>query len=248
MITIINPYYDNPSMLIRQFRQWGSYSHDILRRLRVIVVDDCSPNHPAEDAVAIINHYLNVALTGFQFRLYRIKVNVRWNWLVCRNLGAMEADEGSWLLLTDIDHLVPDDTMNYLWWGVENGKFNKKRFYLFNRVDAPNLTPYKRHPNSYFMHRDLYWKIGGYDEEFSGNYGTDGMYRRRAVATAGEGRPLDVPLIRYPREVIPDASTTEFTRKEGRDPAALSNIRRRKRLAGRIDDIKILSFPWERLL
>ena len=122
--------------------------------------------------------------------------------------------------------------MNFLSEGVENGKFDKEKFYLFSRVDAPNLTPYKRHPNSYFMHRDLYWKIGGYDEEFSGNYGTDGMYRRRAIKVAGEGIKMDAPLIRYPREVIPDASTTEFHRKEGRDPNVLPNIRREKRLAG----------------
>ena len=248
MITIINPYYDNPEMLIRQFRQWRSYSPEVLRCLKVIVVDDCSPNYPAKNVLVGIRWGVEKFNFQFRFSLYRIKVNVRWNWLVCRNLGAEEADKDSWLLLTDIDHLVPDDTMNYLWWGVENGKFNKKRFYLFARVDAPNLTPYKRHPNSYFMHRDLYWKIGGYDEEFSGHYGTDGMYRRRAVRVAGEGRPLDVPLIRYPREVIPDASTTEFKRKEGRDPDILKNIRREKKLAGRIDDIKVLTFPWEKLL
>lgn len=242
MITIINPYYDNPGMLLRQIRQWSSYSPTVLEYLNVIVIDDCSPNYPAR---IFLDNYKDF---GFRFMLYHIKVNIRWNWLVCRNLGAMQADKNSWLLLTDIDHVVPDDTVNFLCSGVISNKFDKKRFYLFARVDAPNLTPYKRHPNSYFMHRNLYWKIGGYDEEFSGNYGTDGMYRRRADKIAGRGIEMDVPLIRYPREVIRDASTTEFKRKEGRDPDALWKIKKKKEENGRLNDIKILSFPWERLL
>ncbi len=247
MITIINPYYDNPGMLLRQLRQWNSYNDNI--HFEVIVCDDCSPNYPAFDAAVMCSDNIAVKqIAQFPFQLYRIKENIRWNWLACRNLAAHKADKNSWLLLTDIDHLVPDDTMNYLWKATNAGAFNKKKFYLFSRVDAPNLTPYKRHPNSYFMHRDLYWKIGGYDEEFSGHYGTDGMYRRRCVATAGEGVKMDVPLIRYPREVIPDASTTEFRRKEGRKKSDIHDIRKKKQAEGRADKPWTLTFPWERLL
>ncbi len=55
-----------------------------------------------------------------------------------------------------------------------------------SRVDAPNLTPYKPHPNTWLLTTDLFYRIGGYDERFSGFYGTDGEFRNRVQRTADE--------------------------------------------------------------
>lgn len=96
-------------------------------------------------------------------------------------------------------------------------------------------TPYKAHPNSWLMTRAMFDQMGGYDERFSGFYGSDSDFRERCKAVPfdynAQGVPinradtkpakgvirLDVPLIRYPRESIPDASTTSYQRKAQED-------------------------------
>lgn len=232
-ITLVLPYYDNPTMLQRQQDAWLAFPDDLRRRLHVIVVDDASPRWPAAPYVSSPD----VA----SFALYRTGTDVRWNWIFCRNLG-MSVAPTKWVLLTDIDHVLPEATLGRLL----DGEFRSDVAYRFSRVDAPDLTPYKPHPNTWFLHRKLFDKVGGYDERFSGFYGTDGDFRRRMQDTARQVVILPDVMIRVPREVVPDASTTTYTRKEKWDKRNVARI-----LAER-DGVKNwrplrLSFPYTRI-
>jgi hypothetical protein len=83
----------------------------------------------------------------------------------------------------------------------------------------------------------------GYDESLAGWYGTDGDFLDRVGAIA----PIiqfDHPLIRVPREVIPDASTTQLTRKSPEDWKNICRIRREQKGKPPL----MLSFPWEQVL
>jgi hypothetical protein len=179
------------------------------------------------------------------FRLYRTLVDVRWNWLFCRNLGASEAAT-DWIFMTDIDHVMPKKTLARL---LDVEKLDPKKAYRMSRVDAPAMTPYKPHPNTWLMTRDLFDKIGGYDERFSGFYGTDGEFRRRVQDTVGSDGIVILrhTMVRYPREVIADASTTTYGRKEDQDR---KNVRRIVMERADIPDWKTkrLTFPYERLV
>ena len=166
-LTLIVPYYDNPQMLVEQQRQWAKYPAELLSRLHVIIVDDGSPRWPALPVV-IANSIGELGLGSF--RLYRTLVDVRWNWLFCRNLGVSEATT-EWVFMTDIDHVMPTKTLAKLL----EAELSPRKAYRMSRVDAPNKTPYKPHPNTWLMTRSLFDKIGGYDERFSGFYGTDGV-------------------------------------------------------------------------
>ncbi len=73
------------------------------------------------------------------------------------------------------------------------GDLNRAHAYTFARVNAPALDPYKPHPNSWAMTRDLFWYAGGYDEALAGNYGTDGDFKVRVNRVAAIV-PLEVPL------------------------------------------------------
>jgi hypothetical protein len=87
--------------------------------------------------------------------------------------------------------------------------------------------------------------IGGYDERFSGFYGTDADFRERVHATAREVVMLAAPLIRYPRTVIADASTVSYGRKEEQDRANVPRIRA-ERAADADPRPRRLTFPWTR--
>jgi len=163
-ITLILPYYENPGMLRHQLETILSYSDVVKSQLDVTIIDDGSPRNPAKIDLK----------TGIKIRLFRTKVDVPWNQDFCRNLGVVHA-RTPWVLLTDMDHVVPQETFENL---IRN-EFKTFVAYKFSRRNAPNLDAYKPHPNSWFMTRELYQSIGGYDERFAGWYGTDGDFRNR---------------------------------------------------------------------
>ncbi len=229
-LTLILPYYRNAGMLTEQQRTWRAYPEKLKAHLHVIVVDDGSPKFAARPYVEA---------TGVaSFRLYRCQVDVRWNWLFCRNLGVDQATT-SWLLMTDIDHLLPAETLRALL----TMELDPKRVYRLSRVDAPDLTPYKPHPNTWLMTKPMFNAIGGYDERFSGYYGTDGEFRDRVKVTADSIEMLEHPLIRVPREVIPDASTTTYGRKEPQDLENVYRIRAERASLKTWRPLRV-TFPW----
>lgn len=234
--TLIMAYYDNRHMLIEHARRWNELPRDLARRLHVVVVDDGSPNAPARDAMKSIT-----VPTLASVQIWRMLVDVPWNQDACRNLGVRHAPT-EWLLLTDMDHIVPPPT----WDRLMRGQLDKRTVYRFGRVSAHSLEPYKRHPNSWSLTKRTYWDCGGYDERLAGNYGTDGDFlvrvkHRRKIVDLGE------VLVRVPRDVIADASTTTLPRKE---PAEKENIRRL--LAERTNDPHWrplhFSFPHKRVM
>jgi Glycosyl transferase family 2 len=210
-LTLIMAYYLNAGRLAKQYETIAAYPDAIKQELEYIVVDDGSPHSPAgnvprpPDLPAL--------------KIFRIKVDVRWNMDAARNIGVKEA-RTEWLLLTDMDHLVPTDTIN----AVMFHDLDANRVYRFARVSAPEMLPYHVHPNSWLMTRTIYNRVGGYDERFAGYYGTDDDFRDRIMQITGIA---DLPwrLIRVPCEVIPDASTTTYSRREPYDKPTIDKLR-----------------------
>jgi hypothetical protein len=212
-LTFICAFFENQGMLLEQQRMWASYPPDLRRHFHAIVTDDCSPDgreaKPVFEPVDIAS-----------YRLFRAQEKKRWNWLFARNLGVQEATT-EWVLLTDIDHVLPIATLR---WIVE-ARLDPTIVYRFSRVDAPNLTPYKPHPNTWMMTRAMFDKVGGYDERFSGYYGSDSEFRERVQEAASCVMMQPQALIRYPREVIADASTTTYQRKAKEDGVNVPRIK-----------------------
>lgn len=210
--TLVMAYYENAGMLRHHLTRWGNLPPPLANNLHVVIVDDGSPTSPALAEIDFVPPQLA------SLQIWRMGVDVRWNQDACRNIGVREAPT-PWVLLTDMDHAVPIDTWSYLM----HSKHSKHRAYRFKRVNAPDASPYKPHPNSWALTRKTYWKAGGYDEALAGRYGTDGdfLVRMRRQCEVDE---MPVPLIRYPREVIPDASTTSLTRKSDEDKQAVNRI------------------------
>lgn len=228
--TLILPYYLNPNQLARQYAALAALPPEVKQHISLIVVDDGSPSTPA----TLPETNLGLAKVS----LFRVEVDVRWNWLTCRNIGVHHA-KTEWVLLTDIDLELPEVTARRI---IEQ-KIRPENVYRFGRLTAPEMTPYKPHPNSWLMTRKMFDRIGGYDERFSGFYGTDGEFRDRVKKNASKIIILeDYPLIRVPRELVPDASTTTYGRKEKQDHEGVTRIR--AQIAKEGGPTKRLSFPY----
>lgn len=239
-LTLVYAYYENPGMLAIQYAEWTKYSEFFQRRCSFVVVDDGSPRWPA----------LGVRRPeGLDLRIYRVLKDIPWHQDGARNLGAHVAGEG-WLFLSDMDHVLPLDSLERLWGKVQD----PGKFYTFDRQDAATGLPmlnaageHKPHPNTYIMTRDLYWLAGGYDEDFCGVYGTDGAFRKQLVRV-GLHQHLRIPIVRYSRDLVPDASTTTLDRKEYGGVDRKREAHARKDKAGRTGRILTLAFEWERVL
>jgi hypothetical protein len=223
-ITLILPYYENPRFLRQQLAWWGTYPAHLRERLSVIVVDDGSPTAPASEV-------LTQQPVPVSLRLFRLEVDVRWNWLAARNIGAHHAPRG-WMLLTDMDHVLPASTLDALVYGRHSAAV----IYGFSRVEHTGevLAP---HPNSWYLTREQFWRVGGYDEALSGHYGTDGDWRRRCAAAASI-QILRDRLVRH--EFVEDASTTRYLRKQPEDAGVARLVAAR----GADWRPKTLSFPF----
>lgn len=223
-VTFIYPFYRNARFLRQHIGWWHTFPAHLKQYLNAIIVDDGSPE-PASGALAGMQF-------PFPIRLFRIQQDVRWNWLAARNIGFRHAAEG-WCLVTDMDHVIPQTTTE----SVVYGKHDAGVIYGFSRKEYSGETV-PPHPNSWLLTREMFWRVGGYDEALSGFYGTDGDIRRRFAATA----PMQIltdRLIRH--EYQQDASTTAYLRKQPEDAA----VKRIVAARGKGWRPKVLSFPYD---
>ncbi len=241
VLSLVMPFYLNRSMLELQAEEWRRWSPKARAQIEIIIVDDGSPEPVALDR-----------LPPLDFSIYRITEDRPWHQHAARNLGAHVA-AGPWLLLTDMDHVLTAPNADALMSRL--GRLDPATAYFLNRIEADTGEPtlgrdgkVKPHPNSFVMTRDLYWRAGGYDEWYCGIYGTDGKFRARLFSVAEQGFLKHVALTRYWRDLVPDASTRDMPRKEGRKVGEKEAVEIRKRALGKEDEIKVLDFPWTRVL
>lgn len=242
MITIVMPFYKNPTMLALQYEGWAGWPHDLKQRFTIVLVDDGSPE-PAADVERP---------EGLpELEIYRVTEDRPWHQHAARNLGAHVAPEG-WLLLTDMDHVLTEENARALLKRID--QLDENAIYTLHRIEADTGAPtlsddgqHKPHPNSFVVTRATYWRIGGYDEDYCGIYGTDGLFKARAFSVARKDHLKKVALTRYWRDLVADAST-DAPRKEGRKPGAREAVANEKAVRGAADKITVLDFPWERVV
>src|SRR4051812_27854987 len=104
-LSFVMPYYDNPVMLAHQYSVWASYPERLKKRIEIVIVDDGSQSEPASNVLRIDN------LPSLS--IYRVLIDKPWNQHGARNLGAKLA-EGPWLFLTDMDHVLPSESLEHL--------------------------------------------------------------------------------------------------------------------------------------
>jgi hypothetical protein len=198
MLTLIFPYYDAPKMLEFQMSVWEKYSS----KPRIIVVDDASPKNSAFGILSK-STYPNLSL-------FRIEENIRWNAEGAKNLGFHNAS--GWCISTDIDHVIPDDTVSVVETYAKLGSLRRESFYRFLRKRMPDDARFFIHRSSYLIHAEDFWAAGGYDEDYSGYYAGDLEFSVNVLEAKYNLFMLHEYLHLYGKKTIPDAQTSEWER------------------------------------
>jgi hypothetical protein len=232
-------------MLARQIQEWQQYPAE----LRIILVDDGSP----VPALPVVSEQASDALKS-RLRLYRVQIDRPWAREGARNLSATEA-ETEWVCMVDIDHVLPAAAARHLvefepspdlWYRFKRyrqGKADETRMKdLIPREQE--FGPVKEHIDSYLITREVYWGIGGYDEDFVGCLGGGTEFLKRLERNYGAPLmlPADICLHVYTRDKIADASVTSLSR----DTRPGKERGRKKALYSRPK--APLRFPWVREL
>lgn len=236
-VRMIYPYYENPEMLARQVENWNRYAGELRQHVRLLLIDDGSPKHPAEPI------FKECKLPK---RLYRIKQDIPWNQHGARNLGAALAckmEENFWLFMSDMDIILTPEVAFDLF----SRKLDPARYYTFERKFLPDLTRSKYHCNTFLVKHSIYWAVNGYDEDYCGTYGGDGPFLRQLGVLAPRCHLEDVVLFGVERDVVADANTS-LPRKEGKFGDEYRKRFDAKRKSGDERSKNPLRFEWERVL
>jgi len=218
------PYYENPNMLREHIKHWKLYSKEITEKLLVIIIDDGSPRNPAESV-------LKDADLPFELQLYRIKENIPWNYTGARNLGFHVAPQG-WVLTTDIDHIVEAESMDHLF----KAKLDEGRYYHLERYMAIDGKIIRPHGISFVITREMFWRAGGFNEDYAGQRSKAAGVFRHALRRVGRLVTLKgVYLIWYNQAIISDCRTSDWPRTPSPE---------RRKMEGK----RYLRFTWERIL
>lgn len=208
------PYHNNPGMLAFHYGRIAQLPERIKHAFRVSICDDAS------DEPAFYPH--QGAEFGVDVDIHRITGrHVPWSHRVATNIAVREA-RAFWYLITDIDHAVPLETWSYL--TNPHSHLRTDNVYTFQRRNSDG-SHYKPHPDSWLMHISTWNVIRGYDERYRGHYGQNMPFVERVKHHAPIVQ-LPVPLIRYTRDEIPDASERILTRKSAEARQAIYAMRR----------------------
>jgi len=241
--TLIVPFYRNGGMLAEQIRLWNAYPEGV----PIILVDDGSP----EPALPIVQQHASDWLKR-RLALYRIGVDIPWNRGGARNLGTKEATT-DWIVHIDIDHVMTGESAQRLlsfeaspkhWYRFEryrNGAADETR----KKDKIPEALKFgKIHPHidSYLCTKEMYWKAGGYNEDFSGCLGGGSPFLAEMTKLSEpQMAPPSVQLMVYTRSVVPDASDTTLDRER------MEFARRKAKMKGKFRGHSPIRFPWARV-
>ncbi len=262
-ITLVVPYYKNPSMMARQIAEWENWSDEARAAFQIVIVDDGSPPDEYGLSMLICDHAYPAWIGRF-LHLYRVDTDIPWNQHGARNLGAHVADT-PWLMMIDIDHVVPAGTADAIARNValfEGMQATRDQWFKFPRIRIgaadetrakdgwlgipPEATDVPIGPglNIYLCPRDAYWRAGGYNEDFCGTLCGDSQFLRELANDLGPPVVLDCPLHVHTRHSIPDANTTGLSR----DPEPGRKLVAAAKRAGTVKGhAPYMRFPWHRV-
>lgn len=158
-LTIITHFYNQHNLVKEHVARWKLLPAEVAQKIEFICIDDFSDNQ-----IEIDKGELNL-------RLFRVLDDIHWNMPGCKNLGAFMS-MADWLLFFDIDNSIEADGLLKILEAID--KMDKQKLYRFKRIEQGKEVD--AHINTLLLYKKNFFKIGGLDEDFSGNYGFEDVH------------------------------------------------------------------------
>lgn len=249
MITINITYYNEP--------HWLKWWYETTKRLyddgydfKFAICDDGSMREPASKFFEA-----NPPLPFMS--LFRVTKDIGFNSHGARNLLVKQTTT-DWNMMSDIDRQYPIGTLMRLFDSEDT--LQKGVYYSFREIKKASPDGYSL--NEYVVHREDFWKTGGYDEEFVNIHFGDRMFldTLQLVAKRSCAAQWEVNYVRgarnvswtdTPTTIYPDDNTLihpnhSWPNEEFRFKLKEFVRQRNKTHEGRMSK-KVINFEWERV-
>jgi len=227
-LSIIFPFYNNLDLVYDQFKLFSSFSKNVLKQLELILIDDCSTGKL--DISKFVSSDVNLSI-------YRILSNIKWNQGGAHNLGVY-VSKSEWFFNGDIDHFLSEKVCREL---ISMEK-NKDTIYYFNRYLINAKKNLQSAPNIYLMRKKVFQNLGGYDEEFCGNYGKEDKLFQYIIKQKYEFKILDHLKIE-----VNDTGGTKGLDRNTNINEKLLRLKINEYRKGIYKNGKILRFKWKEI-
>jgi hypothetical protein len=244
-LTLIFAIYGQPLMLAHQFAAIRGYPATVLDRLNVVVVDDCGT--PAVD----VREVEALAVGVKSAKLFRVTQDIPWNQPGARNL-AMHHAAGVCVMI-DPDMVISGKTMESMMEVAE--KLPRRRVVKFGLRHVSSGRADMSSPNTWLLHRDDFFAVGGYDEDFSGNKGWSDCQLFNILSSCYkiDLRP-DLLADFHGTDSVPDAMVTSLDRSVAVNRKKRMQKAAQARAAGgwarwvkTRKNVPRLRFPWQQV-
>ena len=224
MFTIGTTYYNNPDYLKRFVKRTLPYVDEM------IVVDDGS-SLPITD-------YLS---PNKKLRLFRVLKDYGFNSHGCRNL-IMKQATNDWVILMDVDRefIYIEDAFSTIY----HTKLRKDIRYRF--MAHSNIKETHGSVNDYMIHKEHFFKAGGYDEEIIGQRWGDREFFKQLLHFGYEKYlyGVDIMLTRKPSSSVGGLARSKHDKKIHNNHVNLI----KKRIKKPEPNKPILTFEWEEII
>lgn len=233
-ISIVITYYNQPKVLEWVLGHIQTWYDDTLKAVEIIIVDDGSKNSPA---LPVVQYFKETKMGSslLDMSVYKVTKDIPWNQCGARNLGAA-VSKYEWLLMLDVDHIFGAVEMDNILVGTKQTR--TKRWFTFNRESSATMQTFPPGKNIYLMTKKDYKRIGGYDEDLTGEYLQDRLFIHSAQKLLG------MPVV-HPDTfafVKVDGCARGLHRKSERNRQLIAD-----KIAGKVPmSTDRLRFPWMR--
>jgi len=193
-LSLCTHFYNSFDAVEVQVNRWKQIEQSYLNQIEFVVVDDCS------DKVC------DISVENLPIQMYRITTDINWNQAGCKNL-LLDKAQADWLFFFDIDTTATASNIQKILDKLPSLDVN---CCYMPKVKYPwglqRITQLKKDPiglphiNCFIIHRNLLNNIGGFDEDFVGNYGYEDTYMHNQLNKIGAKRVFisDVTVDMHP--------------------------------------------------
>lgn len=211
----------------------------------IIVVDDGSTKYPAEPIVRSHNELKNI-------KLFVVEKDYGFNSHGCRNL-IMNQAKNDWVLLIDLDRYIsrPKNFVSSLPINIDKNSMYKFTVSLGQSSRYHKMSEHES-MNDFLIHKQLFFKVGGYDEEYVGYRRGDREFisQIEKVGSINWLKHIRVVYTRLPTVHLRDNKLTLSPKDKLLVDSKCTKIMRlvKQRIDNPSPDKPILQFDWHQVI